>query len=113
MAKDNLHPEFKGIFNMHGIKTEVEETPEPKQKSSIIVRPCYESDGEVWRPERPRFIGEIYVYNQLAYRSSDFDCEHSAFIACAKHIAWYQRKYDCNFFIDGYKNDLKTHTAGS
>ena len=108
-----LHHEFKGIFNMHGIKQQVEEMPEPKQKSSIIVRPCYDSDGEIWRPERPRFIGEIYVYNQLAFRSQDQDSEHSAFIACAKHIQWYENKFGGSFFVDAYKGHLKDQISGN
>ena len=35
------------------------------------------------------------------------------YIACAKHIAWYQKKYNCNFMIDAYKGDLKDQQSGS
>ena len=79
---------------------------EPKNKSVILTRPCY-ADGEVWREERPRFKGEIYVYGKRAYESSDFDNEGAAFNACAKHIQWYNNKFDSNFLIDAKMDRLK------
>ncbi len=61
---------------------------EPKIKSSIIVRPAYTKDGEIYRTSSTRWIGELYVYGKKIYTSIDTDCESSAFVYVAKEIQW-------------------------
>ena len=73
---------------------------EPIIKSSIVVRPCYEADMEVFRPERPRYIGEIYISGKKVFSTSDVDCEHEAFLRCAKHIFNYEKEKNKSFFLN-------------
>ena len=81
---------------------------EPKLKSSIVVRPAYTSKMQVYEShESVRHIGQLYVNGNSIYTSSDKDTESSAFVAVAKHIQWYQNKYDSNIFIDASMNKLK------
>jgi len=79
---------------------------EPKTKATILVRPCYDENSELYKGEQ-RFIGMIYVNSKKCYESVDKDSEFAAFINCSKHIQWYQKKFNCSFFIDAYKGELK------
>jgi len=79
---------------------------EPKTKSTILVRPCYDENGDV--STSGRFIGMIYVYGKKVYESVDCDSEGGAFNNCAKHIQWYQNKYKSNFFIDAKMDRLQS-----
>lgn len=81
---------------------------EPTTKSTILTRPCYEANGEVFRPERPRYIGMIYVYGKKTFESSDYDNDGDAFNACANHILRYEKKHSSSYYIDAKMDMLKS-----
>ena len=83
------------------------EKNEPKVKSSIVTRPAYKSDGSLYITSSVRWIGMLYVKGKKIYTTTDFDCEDAAFVGVAKHIQWYQNKYNSNIFIDASKGRLK------
>jgi hypothetical protein len=81
---------------------------EPKLKSSIIVRPAYNYNMEIYKTnDDARFVGELYVNNKKIYTTSDRDTESSAFVDVAKYIQRYHNKYKSNIFIDANMSKLK------
>jgi len=89
-------------------KFQREKVLEPKLKASFVTRPAYTKEGEVYKTNSVRWIGEIYVNSKLVYKTTDFDNESSAFNACANHVDWYQLKYKSSFFIDANMNRIKS-----
>lgn len=64
----------------------------PKQMVTIIVRPCYDSNGEIesTKKNKPignaRFIGELYVLGKLRHQTLDYDNETAAYESVALAI---------------------------
>jgi len=82
-------------------------TAEPKVKATIIARPAYKANGEIYETSSVRWIGEIYVYGKKVYTSSDCDGEGEAFNRCAAHIVGYEKNHGTSFFLDAKMDRLK------
>ena len=59
---------------------------EPQTMASIIVRPAYKANGDIYRTSSTRWIGALYVNGQLRHETTDFDRKGAAYVSIQKAI---------------------------